>query len=282
MNETFETKNIYSGDPYAITPMKFIKKLILRNNKFLFVVAAYIISLATSAISIFSIKLGFGEIIAQFIELLGANVDTETAAILAEIQSAAGVIDSVFLGVALVGLLPSILVAVGCLLIYMGVKKDDSSMACNGTLIFRILYTYHTVVCSLGIAFVVICVLAICSEMAEMAALAIIIGILVLIPLIIANTYYSKFAKMFKNLGTGLRTDINVLKVYSIVTVINWVTAICGIISAASSLGTSFLGSIGNLLTSIALIFVTMMFSEYKDEMGDPTKENIKAAKEYR
>jgi uncharacterized membrane protein len=85
---------------------------------------------------------------------------------------------------------------------------------------------------------------------------------------------------MFKNLGISLRTDINVLKVYSIVTVFNWIAAICNIISAVGSLGTNFLGSIGSLLTSIALIFVTAMFSEYKDEMGDPTKENIQAAKE--
>jgi hypothetical protein len=218
--------------------------------------------------------------LAYFIEIAGEGIDAETMAMLTDIQSVAGVIDSAILGAAIVALLPSILIAVGCLLLYMGVKKDNISMACNGTLIFRILYTYNTVVCSLGIALVVICVIVLCATVSEVAALAIILGIIALIPLILVNTYYSKFAKMFKNLGISLRTDINVLKVYSIVTVFNWIAAICNIISAVGSLGTNFLGSIGSLLTSIALIFVTAMFSEYKDEMGDPTKENIQAAKE--
>ena len=282
MNETFETKNVYSGDPYALTPMKLLKKLVLGNNKFLFAVIAYITSLVTSAIGIFSIRLGFGEIIAELVNLLGEGLDTETLAILNEIQSVAGVIDSVFLGIALVGLLPSILVAAGCLLIYMGAKKNDISMVCNGSLLFRILFTYNTVVSALGIACVVIIAMVICINMAEAAAVAIILAVIVLIPMIVATSYYSKFANMFANLSTSLRTDINVLKVYSLVTVINWIFAIFGIVSAVSSLGTGFLGSIGNLLTSIAFIFITMMFSEYKEEMGDPTKENIKAAKNAR
>lgn len=272
MNEPLETKNIYESEPAGLTPWILIRKLLL-NNKFLCVVIAQAVALLTSVIGIFTLRISLSEIISEFIMLAGENLTEEAAATLAQIQSMAGVIDSIFIGAMIIGLLPTIIVAVGCLLLYMGAKKDDPSTACNGALLFRILFTYHTVVCSLGIAFVVLCVVALCAQMAELAVLGVILGIVIIVPLIIANTYYSKFAKMFKNLGKAIRTDINVLKVYSLVTVINWISAICGLISAAGSF------DIGSILSSISLILITTMFNEYKDEMGDPTPENIEAAK---
>jgi len=282
MNETLETKNIYSGDSSAITPFKLIKRLILGSNKFLIVVIAYVAALVTNTVSAFSAKFLFGSVVEQITEMLSHTLEDAATEAITQIQAFASVFDSVFLGIVLIGMLPTVLMAVGCLLIYMGAKKDDPSAFCNGALLFRILFTYQNVVYSLGIALVVICVAAICVSVPEAAVIAIIVGIIILIPICIANSYYSKFAKMFKNLSTSVRTDINVFKVYSLVTVINWISAILGIISAVGSLGTNFMGSIGGLLTSVALIIVTTMFSEYKDEMGDPTKENIQAAKEYK
>jgi uncharacterized membrane protein len=98
--------------------------------------------------------------------------------------------------------------------------------------------------------------------------------------MVLSVFYYGKFAKMLKELGVTIRTNINTLKVSSYVTIINWIFAVCGIISAVSSLGSSFIGSLGELLSAVALMFVAMLFSDYKEEFGDPTSENIEAAKE--
>lgn len=278
MNETFETKNIYSGEPEAFTPMRFLAGA---GKKLLFVAIAYTVSLAASFIGFFGIKVGFSTAVAQFIELFSENLDAEAAEALANIGAAAGVFDAAFLGIAIVALLPAILTAVGALLIYFGVKKENPNMAYNGTLILRILFTFHTVMCALGIALTVICLAAASLAEAGFVVLAVIVGVIFLVPLSISVSYYSKLTKMFKNLGTSVRTDINVLKVYSLVTAVNWVAAICSIISAVTTLGTASLTGISNLLSAIALIIVTMMFSDYKDEFGEPTKENVQAAKEY-
>ena len=278
MNETFEKENIYSEEPEVFTPMKFLSGLACGSKKLLFVVIAYTVSLAASLAGSFGLKAGFVSAIAQFVELMGENLDAEAAEALAGVVSIAGALDSVFLGVAIVSLLPTVLTAVGALLIYLGAKNNAPSTLSKGTLLLHILFTFHTVVCALGIALTTLCVIGICAIEPKIAPVGIIIGIIILVPICISISYYGKFAKMFRDLGTSARTGINVLKVYSLVTVINWVSAIGGLISAVTSF--SFSG-IGNLLSSIALIIVTMAFSDYKDEFGEPTKENRKAAKEY-
>ncbi len=281
MNEIFETKNIYSGDPEAFTPMKFLSGLACGSKKLLFVAIAYMVSLVASLIGFFGLKVGFSSTVAQFIELFSQNLDTEGAEALTNIEAIASALDAAFLGVAIIALLPAILTAAGSLLIYLGAKKDDPNMVYHGTLLLRILFTFNTVICSLGIALTVVFVIGACTNEPRFAVLAVIAGIFLLVPLCIASTYFGKFTKMFQDLGTSVRTDINVLKVYSFVTVINWISAICGILSAVTSLGTTSLTGISSLFSAIALIIVTTMFSDYKDEFGEPTKENRKAAKEY-
>jgi hypothetical protein len=114
----------------------------------------------------------------------------------------------------------------------------------------------------------------------DFAALVILLSIFILVPLVLTITYYGKFEKMLKNLGLSARTGINTLKVSSYVTVITKIAAILGIISAVLSIGSSLIGSLGDLLSSVALLFVADLFVEYKDEMGTPTPEDIQAAKE--
>lgn len=279
MNETLETKNIYSGDPEAFTPMKFLGGLACGSKKLLLVVIAYMVSLLSSLVGFFGLKVGFSSTVAQFIELFSENLNTEGAEALTNIEAIASALDAAFLGVALIALLPAILTAVGALLIYLGAKKYDPNMTYHGTLLLRILFTFNTVICALGIALMVLCIIGVFANEPQLGVFAVIAGIIILVPLGISITYFGNFTKMFQDLGTSVRTDINVLKVYSLVTVINWISAICGILSAVMSLGT--LTGISSLFSAIALIIVTTMFSDYKDEFGEPTKENRKAAKEY-
>jgi hypothetical protein len=281
MNETFETKNIYLGAPEALTPLKFLNGVACKSKKLLFVVIAYMVSLASSFIGFFGIKVGFSSTVVQFIELFSQNLDAESAEALTNISAIASALDAAFLGIAVIVLLPAILTAVGALLIYLGAKKENPDMAYNGTLLLRILFTFHTVVCALGIAFTVIALLAATNDEPAIIVFAVIAGVILLVPLSIAASYYGKLTQMFRGLGKSVRTDINVLKVSSLVTVINWISAIIGIISAVTTIGSTSLLGISNLLSAIALIIVTTIFSDYKNEFGNPTKENIKAAKEY-
>lgn len=252
----------------TLTPFKFLQNFACKSKNMLFVVIAYTVSLASGLLGFFSLKTGLLSTAAEITALLGG----EAADTLATISEAAQAIASAVTVIALAGLLPVLLKALGALLLYLGAKKGDASLACKGTLLLRILFTIHTVLCSLGIALTVICVIAVFVNAPKFAVLAVIIGVIAIIPLSIANTYYGKFTKMFSQLGTSLCTGINVLRVSELVTVINWIFAVCGIISAVTSLGSNLFGSASSFLSAGALIIVTTAFLEYKKTFGAPAK----------
>lgn len=256
----------------TLTPFKFLQNFACKSKNMLFVVIAYTVSLTSGLLGFFSLKTGLLSTAAEITALLGELLGDEAADTLATISEAAQAIASAVTVIALAGLLPVLLKALGALLLYLGAKKGDASLACKGTLLLRILFTLHTVLCSLGIALTVICVIAVFVNAPKFVVLAVIIGVIAIIPLGIANTYYGKFTKMFSQLGTSLCTGINVLRVSELVTVINWIFAVCGIISAVTSLGSNLFGSASSFLSAGALIIVTTAFSEYKKMFGDPAK----------
>jgi hypothetical protein len=270
MNETFEASALQ-----AATPMSFMKSTFTSGKKMLVIVIAYVASLVSSLIGVFTsgIKVSdFVDYITAVIEGSGMAIDSATQEALDQIMLAANTIDAIFLAIGLISLIPVALMAAGAYLIYSGALKEDASKASLGTLLFRILFTYQLVVYIIGMVLAVLCAFALSAVLEDFAALFILIGIIACVPLLLSAIYYGKFAKMFKNLGVSIRTGTNELKVSSYVNVINWIAAICGIISAVSSLGSNFLGAVGSALAAVALMFVAMLFSEYKEKFGDPVK----------
>ncbi len=270
MNETFEASTLQ-----ATTPMSFLKSTFTSGKKMLVIVIAYVASLVSSLIGVFTSGIKISDILDSFISIIeesGMPIDSATQDAIDELMLLAGSIDAVFIVIGIIGLIPVALMAAGAYLIYSGAIKEDASKTSLGTLLFRILFTYQLVVYILGMVLTALCTFALSDALEDFAALFFLIGIIVFVPLLLSALYYGKFAKMFKNLGVSLRTGTNALKVSSYVNTINWIAAICGIISAVSTLRSNFLGGVGSILSAVALMFVAMLFSEYKEKFGDPTK----------
>ncbi|MBQ8447341.1 MAG: hypothetical protein IJX27_00235 [Clostridia bacterium] len=278
MNETFETSALE-----ATTPVSFLKSTFTSGKKMLVIVIAFAVSLLSGLIGIFATRFNIMAYVSEFlgvIEETGVALDSSVLEAIDALVSVANVIDAIFICISVINLVPVALMAAGAFLIYYGVTKDDFAKATLGTLLFRILFIYQIVMNALGICATLLCAFILAAAVGELAVLVFIIAIIVCAPMVLSALYYGKFAKMLKELGVTIRTNINTLKVSSYVTVINWIFAVCGIISAVSSLGSSFIGGLGELLSAVALMFVAMLFSDYKEEFGDPTSENIEAAKE--
>jgi hypothetical protein len=278
MNETFETSQVQSK-----TPMSFMKRMFMSSKKMLIIVAAYVISLVSGLIGVLATNFKLMDFVNEFLAMVeesGATIDTATQEAIDWLSSIANTVDTLFVVIGIAGLIPAALMAAGVLLIYFGVMKDDASKVSIGALLFRILFIYQIVLQSLAALLVLLCSAMLSIAFTDFAALVILLSIFILVPLVLTITYYGKFEKMLKNLGLSARTGINTLKVSSYVTVITKIAAILGIISAVLSIGSSLIGSLGDLLSSVALLFVADLFVEYKDEMGTPTPEDIQAAKE--
>ena len=278
MNETFETSQVQSK-----TPMSFMKRMFMSSKKMFIIVAAYVISLVSGLIGVLATNFKLMDFVNEFLAMVeesGATIDTATQEAIDWLSSIANTVDTLFVVIGIAGLIPAALMAAGVLLIYFGVMKDDASKVSIGALIFRILFIYQIVLQSLAALLVLLCSAMLSIAFTDFAALVILLSIFILVPLVLTITYYGKFEKMLKNLGLSARTGINTLKVSSYVTVITKIAAILGIISAVLSIGSSLIGSLGDLLSSVALLFVADLFVEYKDEMGTPTPEDIQAAKE--
>jgi hypothetical protein len=278
MNETFETSQVQSK-----TPMSFMKRMFMSSKKMLIIVAAYVISLVSGLIGVLATNFKLMDFVNEFLAMVeesGATIDTATQEAIDWLSSIANTVDTLFVVIGIAGLIPAALMAAGVLLIYFGVMKDDASKVSIGALLFRILFIYQIVLQSLAVLLVLLCSAMLSIAFTDFAALVILLSIFILVPLVLTITYYGKFEKMLKNLGLSARTGINTLKVSSYVTVITKIAAILGIISAVLSIGSSLIGSLGDLLSSVALLFVADLFVEYKDEMGTPTPEDIQAAKE--
>jgi hypothetical protein len=278
MNETFETSTLQ-----ATTPISFLKNTFTSGKKMLVIVIAFAFSLLSGLIGIFATRFNMMAFVEEFLRIIeetGVALNSSALEAIDTLISVANVIDVIFICISIISLLPVALMAAGAFLIYYGVIKDDLAKATLGTLLFRILFIYQIVMSALGICVTLICAFILAAVVGEFAVLVFIIAIIVSAPMVLSVFYYGKFAKMLKELGVTIRTNINTLKVSSYVTIINWIFAVCGIISAVSSLGSNFIGSLGELLSAVALMFVAMLFSDYKEEFGDPTSENIEAAKE--
>jgi hypothetical protein len=278
MNETFETSQVQSK-----TPMSFMKRMFMSSKKMIIIVAAYVISLVSGLIGVLATNFKLMDFVNEFLAMVeesGATIDTATQEAIDWLSSIANTVDTLFVVIGIAGLIPAALMAAGVLLIYFGVMKDDASKVSIGALLFRILFIYQIVLQSLAVLLVLLCSAMLSIAFTDFAALVILLSIFILVPLVLTITYYGKFEKMLKNLGLSARTGINTLKVSSYVTVITKIAAILGIISAVLSIGSSLIGSLGDLLSSVALLFVADLFVEYKDEMGAPTPEDIQAAKE--
>jgi hypothetical protein len=278
MNETFETSQVQSK-----TPMSFMKRMFMSSKKMIIIVAAYVISLVSGLIGVLATNFKLMDFVNEFLAMVeesGATIDTATQEAIDWLSSIANTVDTLFVVIGIAGLIPAALMAAGVLLIYFGVMKDDASKVSIGALLFRILFIYQIVLQSLAALLVLLCSAMLSIAFTDFAALVILLSIFILVPLVLTITYYGKFEKMLKNLGLSARTGINTLKVSSYVTVITKIAAILGIISAVLSIGSSLIGSLGDLLSSVALLFVADLFVEYKDEMGTPTPEDIQAAKE--
>ena len=278
MNETFETSQVQSK-----TPMSFMKRMFMSSKKMFIIVAAYVISLVSGLFGVLATNFKLMDFVNEFLAMVeesGATIDTATQEAIDWLSSIANTVDTLFVVIGIAGLIPAALMAAGVLLIYFGVMKDDASKVSIGALIFRILFIYQIVLQSLAALLVLLCSAMLSIAFTDFAALVILLSIFILVPLVLTITYYGKFEKMLKNLGLSARTGINTLKVSSYVTVITKIAAILGIISAVLSIGSSLIGSLGDLLSSVALLFVADLFVEYKDEMGTPTPEDIQAAKE--
>jgi hypothetical protein len=255
----------------------------MSSKKMLIIVAAYVISLVSGLIGVLATNFKLMDFVNEFLAMVeesGATIDTATQEAIDWLSYIANTVDTLFVVIGIAGLIPAALMAAGVLLIYFGVMKDDASKVSIGALLFRILFIYQIVLQSLAALLVLLCSAMLSIAFTDFAALVILLSIFILVPLVLTITYYGKFEKMLKNLGLSARTGINTLKVSSYVTVITKIAAILGIISAVLSIGSSLIGSLGDLLSSVALLFVADLFVEYKDEMGTPTPEDIQAAKE--
>ena len=278
MNETYETTEVQ-----ALTPMRFMKRAFTSSKKMLIIVIAYFVSLASGLIGILATNFKLMDYVNAFlaeVEAAGATIDAATQEAIDLLTSLAGTVDTVLLVMGIAGLIPAALMAAGAFLIYSGATKEDASKVCLGTLLFRILFIYQIVMMSIAMLITVLCSVVLAYSFADFAALVILCDVFILVPLVLTVIYYGKFEKMLKNLGISARTGINTLTVSSYVTVLTKISAVLGIISSALSIGSDLIGSLGGLLSGVALFFVATLFTEYKDEMGTPTPENIQAAKE--
>ena len=272
MNETLDTSMSQS-----LTPLRFLEKTFTSGKKMLFIVIAYAVSLVSGLISACSVGYPFSSILAYInavISETGTPVDASVTETLAQLEAIAETVDVTLFIMGFIALIPTALIACGAFFIYNGAVNKDASKASLGTLLIRILFIYQFVVCMLGLALTLLCTVLLSASAPDYIALFAIIAVILAIPVVLTAIYYGKFGKMFKNLGESVRTGENKLKVYSYVTVINWIVAVSSILSAVSSLASDFIGTISTIFSAVSLIFVTMLFSEYKEEMGDPDVEN--------
>ena len=267
MNETLDTSM-----SQAMTPLRFLEKTFTSGKKMLFIVIAYAVSLVSGIISACSVGYPFSSFLAYIDVLLketGTALDSATTEALAQLEEIAATIDTTLFVMGFIALIPTALIACGAFFIYNGAVNKNASKAALGTLLIRILFIYQFVVCMLGLALTVLCTVLLSAAASDYIALFAIIAVIIAIPTVLSAIYYGKFGKMFKNLGESIRTGENKLKVYSYVTVINWIVAVSSLISAVSSLS-DFISALSTIFAAVSLILVTKLFSEYKEEMGDP------------
>ncbi len=273
-NQNFEMQNPL----FEKTPATTAKRL-LASQGFLFVVIFQIITLIFSLIAALGNK-GVFSALMQEVEILNETLDDALIEILEAIQPYIVVMNNAIFSISFISLIPTILLTVGLAFMHFGAKKNDDKMAANGAYIASIFAAINLIVPIFYIlVMILVGVIVVAFEPNAMGG--IIISILMLsIPFLFSIIYYSKLIDTLIGLRNTLKTGIHACKVYSYVTVLNWIIAVLNLISGFGAMTSNVFSAVSTILSAVALIIINLKLSDYKRAEGIPEFEDMKRAKE--
>ena len=273
-NQNFEMQNPLLEKTPAATA-----KRLLASQGFLFVVIFQIISLVFSAITAVGNK-GVFSALMQEAEILNESLDDALIEILEAIQPYIVVMNNALLTISFITLIPTFLLTLGLAFMHFGAKKNDDKMAANGAYITSIFAAINLIVPIFYIlVMVLVGVIVVAFEPDAMSV--IIFTILMLsVPFIFAIIYHSKLIDTLIGLRNTLKTGIHACKVYSYVTVLNWIVAVLNLVSGFGAMTSNVFGAVSTILSAVALIIINLKLSDYKRAEGVPEFEDMKRAKE--
>ena len=238
-----------------VTPRQKISEA-LSSKKFLFIVIFLSASLLFALIAALSYQSKIAEIASQLMSYVGSYIPSELKELVNKITSS---IDTVGKIIKVIGLIPSISVVVSVIMLYLlGRGKTKSPF---GFRLFRI-YSAVLAIYNLLLSIIVLVlgvVFAIRNESITIAVIAILIeGGISLVAL-----YYEYLYMMIVGTQNSYYTDKNELKVYPFIIVLLWISGIASFLSFGS-----FSTWLTSALSGLSKIFIAVMFTSYKKEVG--------------
>ncbi len=245
------------------TPVEVIKRIIASGKvMFITIIATIVAVLALidvivnrvdlAGYSIFGISIG---------EILGA-----------EITHILDTISTIIFVFSIIGILPTIMKAVGFWLIKQGVKDDYASQKKMhiGFLIIKIPLYYSAITSALFGVLLIIAgvILAIDTEV----FLIMLIALLVSIYFLLITNYNMGFVQMLASATNTMRTGVNMVEKRTFVIVVNWISAIIAFLGVFDG---GFLNIILCICDGLYLIFAVSVFSDFNNQYGYASKNAL-------
>ncbi|MBR7100420.1 MAG: hypothetical protein IKC91_04620 [Clostridia bacterium] len=256
--------------PPPKTPADTFKRL-LSSGWFLFVLICTFAILILQVVQAFLLSDVFTKIF-EAIKETGALTSAEKVAM----KASAKLLDKYFFSIALAALTPYIFTFIGYLWLYIGAKNGKDKTVARGATVFQVFNMISVVVLALYLVlFICLMLLCVVEFLSTKDSLYIVEGIVLLLfffVIVLVLKFYSNFANMWKGLKQTVLTGKNCCKVSSYVVFWCWVGIVLSIVGAVASLAMSILTAIIAALNVVCNIIVIGVFTNFKDEEGEPQK----------
>ena len=252
--------NFYTNE-YETLPVSVLRKL-LTGKMFLFIVAFQAVTFVFDLISALSSRAAFTTAVIAADKLFGASMD----AILDKLKAIAPTLDTAVFSINLISLTFPALIALGCLMLYLGAKKQDNAQASAGALICRIYCALRIISTS-----AIIIALAVLVNVITGFSLLALVNTVAIIFMILLAFIYVYFAKLFTVLGgiqKAFRGDENAVKHSDYVILGGRIWVALQLIVAIRNFPLNLLSLVPEVCTALCVLFISELLSKFKKSTG--------------
>ncbi len=254
-------------------PAVNVLKNIGSSGKFLGAAVCYTAAAVLSFIFALTPNASAAQLLQSLYELTG--MDTSAYSVMTSVSSSAVV-------GALIGLIPTILIAVALWLTYASCRSDKTGGVSTAGM------TICKVIAIIGIVGICICIVVLLAfgvvllaaggmalsedryvyQNAAVATSVVAVLMLVVAVLLVVVLFYWIFVvKTINRIKATALTGVPDDRVSQFVIVMNWISAVCAIISGIAMLFSSPISGLSSLASAVCVILVTLCLSQYKNQV---------------